>query len=203
MLSLHEIEEVFFGRFSVLVLPFRRFDFPTDILYKFENTGYIKEIRMRGRIITTFGLLALLTVSIWAQQGGTKAGGAAPMISASEVAALEAKQPKDKNSVGQQMLKLGNYNINMEHRVMGQAAAVHEKEAELFYVIDGSGTIVTGGKLVDEKRTNEANLTGSSIQGGVSKKISKGDWVLVPEGVSHQIPNVDGAITLMSLHLPR
>ena len=70
-------------------------------------------------------------------------------------------------------------------------------------MIDGSGTIVTGGKLVDEKRTNEANLTGSSIQGGVSKKISKGDWVLVPEGVPHQIPNVEGAITLMSLHLPR
>jgi mannose-6-phosphate isomerase-like protein (cupin superfamily) len=158
---------------------------------------------MRGQIITTIVLLALVTVSIWAQQGGTKAGGAAPMISASEVAALEAKQPKDKNSVGQQMLKLGNYNINMEHRVMGQAAAVHEKEAELFYVIDGSGAIVTGGKLVDEKRTNEANLAGTSIQGGVSKKISKGDWVLVPEGVSHQIPNVDGAITLMSLHLPR
>src|SRR5215813_12701414 len=150
---------------------------------------------MRGRIIIKISLLARLTGSICVQQGGTKTGGAAPMISASEVAALEAKQPKDKNSVGQQMLKLGNYNINMEHRVMGQAAAVHEKEAELFYVIDGSGTIVTGGKLVEEKRTNEANLSGTSIQGGISKKITKGDWIMVPEGVPHQIPNVDGALT--------
>ena len=81
--------------------------------------------------------------------------------------------------------------------------AVHEKEAELFYVIDGSGTMVTGGKLVEEKRTNEANLTGSSIQGGVTKKISKGDWIMVPEGVPHQIPNVDGPLTVMTLHLPR
>ena len=121
--------------------------------------------------------------------------------SASEVAAMEAKQPRDKNSLGQQMLKLGPYSINMEHRVMGQAAAIHEKEAELFYVIDGSGTIVTGGKLVNEKRTNEANLTGTAVEGGVSKKISKGDWVLVPENVPHQIPNVDHQITVMSLHL--
>ncbi len=155
---------------------------------------------MRIRIVAAIGLVVLLGLSIWAQRGGQNG---APMISASEVAALEAKQPKDKNSLGQAMLKLGAYNVNMEHRVMGQAAAVHEKEAELFFVIDGSGTIVTGGKLVEEKRTNEANLSGSSIQGGVSKKISKGDWVMVPEGVPHQIPNVDGAITVMSLHLPR
>jgi len=147
--------------------------------------------------------LVLLTVSILAQKAGQGAS-AAPMFSASEVQALEAKQPKDKNTVGQNMLTLGPYKINMEHRVMGQAASIHEKEAELFYVIDGSGTIVTGGKLVDEKRTNEANLSGTSIQGGVSKKISKGDWVLVPENVAHQIPNVEGgAITVMSLHLPR
>jgi mannose-6-phosphate isomerase-like protein (cupin superfamily) len=158
---------------------------------------------MRLRFIAIVSLMALLSLSIWAQRGGQSDAKPAPMISASEVAAMEAKQPKDKNSLGQAMLKLGSYNVNMEHRVMGQAAAVHEKEAELFYVIDGSGTIVTGGKLVDEKRTNEANLTGSSIQGGVSKKISKGDWVMVPEGVPHQIPNVDGAITVMSLHLPR
>ena len=156
---------------------------------------------MKIRMIAAIGLVVLLALSIWAQKSGQSAG--APMISASDVAAMEAKQPKDKNSLGQAMLKLGSYSVNMEHRVMGQAAAVHEKEAELFYVIDGSGTIVTGGKLVEEKRTNEANLTGSSIQGGVSKKISKGDWVMVPEGVPHQIPNVDGAITVMSLHLPR
>src|ERR1051325_6651443 len=155
---------------------------------------------MRTRIMTAIGLLGLLTLSIWAQKGHAPA---APMITAAEVAALEAKQPADKTTVGQQMLKLGPYSINMEHRVMGQAAAIHEKEAELFYVIDGSGTIVTGGKLVDEKRVNEANLTGTSVQGGVSKKISKGDWVLVPENVPHQFPNVDDQITVLSLHLPR
>ncbi len=44
-------------------------------------------------------------------------------------------------------------------------AAVHEKEAELFYVIDGSATLITGGKLVNEKRTNAENLTGTAIEG--------------------------------------
>ena len=157
---------------------------------------------MEMRILAATGLVALLTFTIWAQRGQTPAG-AAPMISASDVAAMIAKSPSDKNALGQRMLQLGSYNVNMEHRVMGQAAAVHEKEAELFYVIDGAGTIVTGGKLVQEKRTNEANLSGTSIQGGVSKRITKGDWIMVPEGVPHQIPAVDGALTVMSLHLPR
>jgi mannose-6-phosphate isomerase-like protein (cupin superfamily) len=159
---------------------------------------------MKVRIIAAIGLLVLLAVSIWAQRGSSNAGApAAPMITAAEVTAMMAKQPADKNSLGQQMLKLGPYNVNMEHRVMGQAAAVHEKEAEFFYVIDGSGTMVTGGKLVEEKRVDQANLTGSSIQGGVSKKISKGDWIMVPEGTPHQIPSVDGPLTVMTLHLPR
>jgi len=45
----------------------------------------------------------------------------------------------------------------------------------LFYVIDGAGTLVTGGKLIDEKRTNAENLSGSGIEGGVSKRVAKGD----------------------------
>ena len=156
------------------------------------------------RIMAATSLVTLLTLAIWAQRGQAPAGApAAPAITGSEVAAMIAKSPSDKNALGQRMLQLGTYNVNMEHRVMGQAAAVHEKEAELFYVIDGAGTIVTGGKLVEEKRTNDANLSGTSIQGGVSKRISKGDWIMVPEGVPHQIPTVEGALTVMSLHLPR
>src|SRR5436309_1892180 len=90
---------------------------------------------MKIRLIPAISLLVLVTVSIWAQRGSQNAGApaAAPMITASEVEAMIAKQPADKNSLGQEMLKLGPYNVNMEHRVMGQAAAVHEKEAELFY----------------------------------------------------------------------
>ena len=41
------------------------------------------------------------------------------------------------------------YTVNVEHRIsQPQAAAVHETEAELFYVIDGSAIMTTGGKLV-------------------------------------------------------
>ena len=155
------------------------------------------------RTALTISLVTLLTLSILAQQPKTAAPAAATVkvVTAADLAAIVAKQPKDANGF-QPFIELTPYSVGMEHRIKGQGAAIHEHDAELFYVIDGSGTLVTGGKLVDEKRTNEANLSGTAIQGGVSKKVSKGDWILVPEGIAHQFPTVEG-LTLMSVHLPR
>jgi len=158
------------------------------------------------KTIAAVGLLVLISYSIGAQQRAAAPAAAGPaevkVVTAAELAAIISKQPADKNG-SQTFIQLAPYNVNMEHRVVSQAASVHEREAELFYVLDGAGTLVTGGKLVGETRTNDANLSGTSIQGGASKRISKGDFVLVPQGVPHQFPAVEGNLTLMSLHLPR
>ena len=68
--------------------------------------------------------------------------------------------------------------------------------------VEGSGTLVIGGKLKDEKRTNAENLTGSGVDGGTPRKIAKGDWVMVPEKTPHWFQQIDGTIVLMSIHLP-
>jgi len=158
------------------------------------------------RITLVQGFVALLAFAIWTQQPARSQAPSAPpetkVVTSAELAGIIAKQPAERNS-SQTFIRLAPYNVNMEHRITGQTAAVHERDAELFYVLDGAGTIVTGGKLVDEKRINNANLSGTSIQGGVPRRISKGDFVMVPEGVPHQFPSVEGNLTLMSLHLPR
>ena len=160
------------------------------------------------RVITVLAVFALLTMTVAAQRGGEQNQPApsitdTKIVTASELASLVAGTPKDRNG-NATFIRLAPYNVNMEHRIMGQAASVHETEAELFYVVDGAGTLVTGGKLKEEKRTNAENLSGSAIEGGVSKKVSKGDWIMVPAGVPHQFPSVDaGGLTLMSLHLPK
>ena len=73
----------------------------------------------------------------------------------------------------------------------------------MFYVIDGSATLTTGGKLTNESRTNKENLSGSGIEGGTSRTISKGDFVIVPENTPHWFSSINGVIVLMSLHVPR
>jgi mannose-6-phosphate isomerase-like protein (cupin superfamily) len=128
--------------------------------------------------------------------------------SAGDVTALIANAKKerkpDQANFVQPILRLAPYNANLEYRVAGvnAPASVHEKEAEMFFVVDGSGTLVTGGKLKEERRTNPENLSGTGIDGGERKRVAKGDFVMVPEGVPHWFGEIDGALVLMSIHVP-
>ena len=154
------------------------------------------------KLIIVGGIVA--AGAIWAQQ---PAGPTKTYSSATDVAALLAKAKAERKDgqpiVAERILQLAPYSANLEYRASVGAAAVHEKEAEVFYVIDGAATMVTGGKLVEEKRTNPENLTGTAIEGGTSRAVAKGDFVIVPENTPHWFSKIDGTIVLMSLHVPR
>jgi mannose-6-phosphate isomerase-like protein (cupin superfamily) len=156
-------------------------------------------------------LVACLAAAAAAQQ---PAAPAAPPVTAmktfcssADVQALLAKaksEHKDGQAiVAERVLQLAPYNANLEYRASVGPAAVHQTEAELMYVVEGSGTITTGGTLVNPTHTNGANLTGSAIDGGSQQKIAKGDFIFIPENTPHWINTIDGTITLVSLHVPR
>ena len=127
--------------------------------------------------------------------------------SSTEVQELQAKAKAARKEgqalVTERILSLAPYNANLEYRPAVGPAAIHETEAEMFYVIDGSATLVTGGKLVKEARTNADNLTGTGIEGGTPQKVAKGDFIIVPEKTAHWFSEINGSITLMSIHVPR
>src|SRR5580700_1435803 len=157
---------------------------------------------MRAFFIGLIGLV-VTTSSAVAQQ----AAPAKMYASSADVAALIAKAKADRKenqaNFIQQILQLAPYNANLEYRAAVGPAAVHEKEAEVFYVIEGSGTLVTGGKLVGETRTNAENLTGTAIDGGDTQAVAKGDFFIVPENTPHWFSKINGTLVLMSLHVPR
>jgi mannose-6-phosphate isomerase-like protein (cupin superfamily) len=157
------------------------------------------------RVLST-GLIALFVVcAASAQQGAAPAAAGKTMVSAADVTALIAKakaERKDQPIIAQSLLQLAPYNVSLEYRASVGNAAVHETEAELFYIVDGSATLVTGGKLAGEKRTNPENLTGTGIEGGESRHVAKGDFVMVPDHTPHWFSKIDGTVVLMSLHLP-
>ena len=126
--------------------------------------------------------------------------------SSDDVKALIAQarsERKDQPTISKPILRLAPYNANLEYRASVGPAAVHEHEAEMFYVIDGSATLTTGGKLVNEKRTNAENLSGTGIEDGSAQKVAKGDFIIVPENTPHWFGSIDGTLILMSLHVPR
>ena len=88
-------------------------------------------------------------------------------MSAAEVADAIAKLPTDCANSAVRVFTLAPYNVNIEHRQpMAQAASVHPDTSELFYVLEGSATMVTGGKLVGDPA--------KTIEGGVSRSSPKG-----------------------------
>jgi len=152
--------------------------------------------------------LTLLTTAALAQPGAAQSAQSIKTYSSSaDVAALQAKAKSERKEgqplVVERILQLAPYNANLEYRASVGPASIHEKEAEVFYVIDGSATMVTGGKLLGESRTNAENLTGTGIEGGMSRSVAKGDFIVVPENTPHWFSSINGAITLMSLHVPR
>jgi mannose-6-phosphate isomerase-like protein (cupin superfamily) len=127
--------------------------------------------------------------------------------SSADVTALIAKakverRPDQANFI-QPILQLAPYRANLEYRAGVGPAAAHDREAEMFYVIEGGGTLVTGGTLVMETRTNANNRNGTAIQGGETRRVAKGDFFIVPEGTPHWFSAVDGTLVMMSLHVPR
>jgi mannose-6-phosphate isomerase-like protein (cupin superfamily) len=151
--------------------------------------------------------LTLLTAAAVAQQPAAPAAQAMKTYtSAADITALIAKARSDRKgnapTTTENILRLAPYNASLEYRAAVGPAAIHEKEAEFFYVIDGSATMVTGGKLVDEKRNGD-NLTGTGIEGGTPRSVAKGDFIVVPENTAHWFSAINGTLVLMSLHVPR
>lgn len=159
--------------------------------------------------LIVISLALSLALAAFAQQpaGRAETPAVKTYSSAADVQALIAKAKSDRKGdqaiVTERILQLAPYNANLEYRGAVGPAAVHEKEAEIFYVIDGSATMMTGGKLTNETRTNAENLSGAGIEGGMSRNIAKGDFIIVSEGTPHWFSAINGTLVLMSLHVPR
>lgn len=156
------------------------------------------------RILAAASVFLLLAGAAWAQQQApppTPTDRASHMSSADITKAL-AKIPSDRPSSNMRVFSLGPYNVNIERRQpVAQGASAHDAVAELFYIVDGSATLLTGGTIPNATRSG-TNLQGKTIEGGVAQKFNKGDWLIVPSGVPHQFVDIKAPVTIMSLYLP-
>jgi mannose-6-phosphate isomerase-like protein (cupin superfamily) len=123
-------------------------------------------------------------------------------FSAADLQAALAKLPGDRPASSVRVFSLAPYNVNVERRLAKpQGASMHEAQAELFYVIDGSATMLTGGTLVSPTR-NGTNQQGTGIEGGVRQALARGDFFIVPSGVPHQFVDITAPVQVMSIYLP-
>jgi len=85
-----------------------------------------------------------------------------------------------------------NYMVHASRRDAAGQAEVHLKDTDIIYVLEGSVTFVTGGEALDTKTTAPDEIRGSAIRGGDTRRLGKGDVIVVPSGVPHWFKEVPG-----------
>jgi mannose-6-phosphate isomerase-like protein (cupin superfamily) len=94
---------------------------------------------------------------------------------------------------------------------MPDSVAEHDQVSEVYHIIDGSATLVTGPDLVGKKRRpadletvrllNGPGNNAASIRDGVSHELKPGDVVIIPAGTGHWFTKIDDHITYLMVRI--
>ena len=115
---------------------------------------------------------------------------------ASEMAKVVAKDPAAGAAI------TVSPGISVRRRSSGgepQYAIVHPFSMEIYYIVDGAASLVTGGTLDPPPAppTDPDTVRSTGIRGGLTRKVGKGDVVVMPPGTPHWFDSIDGTVTYL------
>ena len=100
----------------------------------------------------------------------------------------------DKVAKGGSIVTAPEYTVNVNSRNMAGQVEVHDKETDIFYVMEGEATFVTGGTMIGGKQSRADQWLGTDIQGGETHHLTKGDVIVIPAGTPHWFKQVPSSI---------
>jgi len=112
-----------------------------------------------------------------------------------KVTYLKADQVQAAFAKGSPLIEVEDYKIHASRRASEPGLAeIHTRDTDIIYVLQGSATLVTGGKAIAAKSTGAEELRGSEIEGGDAREITVGDVVVIPNGTAHWFKKVNGPL---------
>jgi mannose-6-phosphate isomerase-like protein (cupin superfamily) len=135
---------------------------------------------MRVRWAVTFAVAGVAVATV-------RAGDPVVHVPASEAGAAFAK--------GATLTRGPGYRIDASNRTAPGEVEVHEEETDIFYVIDGAATLVTGGTMKEGREVGPGEIRGKDVAGGEVRRIGKGDVVVIPKGTPHWFREVQRPTT--------
>lgn len=153
----------------------------------------------------TLGIFVLLIATTAKAQAPT----AATDVTAAQVQAFIKDAPHDRNSDRAiRVIDAGGSHVGVfgvfRPKDAPITATVHQTNVtETYYMLDGVGVLVTGGTLKQPTTPRQSglgnwtDLGSSGIEGGVSRRLTKGDVVIIPGGVPHGWASVEGDVTYL------
>lgn len=136
---------------------------------------------------------------------------AQPIIPATDVTAADMKKFIDalpKNAISDLPVRqvdvgghrIGIYGVFRPKSLPGEAIAHNTRTAEVYYILEGAGVLVTGGTIVNQQPPppgRNPGPRGERIEGGVSRRVSVGDVVIIPGRTPHWWSSLEGDIRYM------
>jgi len=98
----------------------------------------------------------------------------------------------EKGSASETLEKYPHHYTMLAFRNRSGNAEVHQNFADLFYILDGHASVITGGEVVEPRTTAPGETMGASVKGGSTQEVKAGDVVHIPAGMPHQMMVPDG-----------
>ena len=132
-------------------------------------------------------LMYLLGVAFAATSGAQQPAPQVTSVDAEKLAALLQK--------GGALANGPDFTAAIARRTSAGQVEIHTKETDIFYIVDGAATFVTGGTMVGGKETRPNQMLGTDIQGGQVHQLKKGDFITIPAGIPHWFKDVPQSVT--------
>ncbi len=132
-------------------------------------------------------LLVILVASLPVASGGAERLPSAVIhIGHEEVEAAFAK--------GGPLLTTNQFKIQAGRREVPGEVEMHERDTDIFHILEGSATFVTGGTARESRTISPGEVRAKEIVGGDARQLSKGDIIVIPARVPHWFKEVRGPL---------
>jgi mannose-6-phosphate isomerase-like protein (cupin superfamily) len=152
-------------------------------------------------------VLALIFAEVTAYaQAPAQAPLPATDVTAADMRAFLDALPKNEiNDLPVRVVDVGGYRVGVfgvfrPKNDPGDAIAHETKTSEVYYILQGAGVLVTGGTIVNPKpvpANRSAGPRGEKIEGGVSRRVSVGDLIIIPGRTPHWWSSLEGDLRYM------
>ena len=110
-----------------------------------------------------------------------------PQSLTEQAAPLKAKAADNHGAASTTLQKYGVDYTMLSYRSQDGGAEMHASYADIFVVVDGEATLLSGGELENKESSAPGEFRGTTVLHGVSTHLGKGDVVHIPPGTPHRL----------------
>lgn len=156
------------------------------------------------KIISVLLVIFVTTITTRAQTPAPALPPVATDVTAEDIARFIDSLPKDqvsdrpiKNVEVTGNYRIGVYGVFRPKEFPGGSNLHQVNTTEIYYMLSGYATLVTGGIMTDARQENDTWVRGAAIENGVSRRVVPGDVIIIPGHTPHWFSELETDISYL------